>query len=203
MCEITNGKIFVADRDISCYKIIRKRPELCWENGHPKEWKSVMVPANHNGMYYEIGKEYRINNFRQECFEKNNEDSVVTAWLLSETGDRLWTKRSMSLRNFRYIATQIVMHNMSSVVMSTYSAYTPVYNENYIATKSGFYAYTHYMNGKMSKDLEWHVRMKTDETRNYVAVKCTIPKGSHYLVSDSAECFVSEKIILDRIVEII
>lgn len=61
-------------------------------------------------------------------------------------------------------------------------------------TCGGFHSYTRYMNGEMRNEARGSLE-------RLVAVRCRIPKGSRYYVSDDGMTYVSDKIVIDSIVE--
>lgn len=204
MCEITNGKIFVADRDIDCYKIVKEKMDMRIEAGQTKFVK-IMVPAIYQAIgSYELGQVYHLNNFENRCINKD----VVTIWLFRKY-DSVWNKKTITVEEFRHLIRQISIYNISgycdydkngfyNFYNSPYRTCQIIHNEdNLKQTLAGYYSYAHYMNGKMEKDMEWYKKMQDGY---YTIVKCTIPEGSKYLVSDSSDCFVSENIVLNRIV---
>lgn len=62
------------------------------------------------------------------------------------------------------------------------------------ASCGGFHSYTRYMNG----DMRCEMRCRSE---NLVAVRCRIPKGSSYYVSDDGMTYVSDSIVIDSIVK--
>lgn len=69
MCEITNGKIYVADRDLVCYKVM-------FEKGED-------LQSLHQGYEYKIGWEYRVEGFEYRCCQTDNIIYEVWVKLLS------------------------------------------------------------------------------------------------------------------------
>lgn len=193
MCELTNGKIFVADRDIDCYKIVKQKIELFNELRQEK-FVQTLVPAVFQAkLCYEIGQVYRLVNFENYCINKD----VVTVWVFKKS-DFTWYKITLSNEQYIMLFHQILMCNDDGLYPSPYGACRIIHNEKDLKqTMRGYYSYTHYMNGNMEKDLKWYSETGDGD---YVAVKCTIPEGSKYLVSENGECFVSESIVLNRIV---
>ena len=63
MCEITNGKIYVADRDLICYKVMVE--------------KGGQLMSSNQGYEYEIGREYCVRGFEYDCL---NDDTIYEAW---------------------------------------------------------------------------------------------------------------------------
>lgn len=61
---------------------------------------------------------------------------------------------------------------------------------------AGTYSYTHYMNGEMVDEM----RIAECVGANPVVVRCRIPRGSRYYVSDDGMTYVSDMITIDRIV---
>ena len=194
MCELTNGKIFVADRDIDCYKIVKRKIEFYNEESG-KTFDQILVPAVFQAMpQYEIGQVYRLVNFDKRCINRD----VVTVWVFKKN-DFTWYKVTISVEQYRMLFSQILMCDTSGFNYSPYGACRVIHNEeDLIQTARGYYSYTHYMNGKMEKDLEWYNAMGDGD---YVAVKCTIPEGSKYIVSENGECFVSESIVINRVID--
>lgn len=156
MCEITNGKIYVADRDLVCYKIMVER--------------GGQLTSLHQGYGYEIGREYCVNDFEYTCLK---DDDVYEEWhklFPSFTG---WGKCYTIWPNLymRAIKTDLFF------------------------TSNGFYSYTYYGNGSMEYGFDLAVMMRGLGGAKYV--RCRIPEGSKYMVDDSGEVFISERIVID------
>ena len=154
MCEITNGKIYVADRDLVCYKLLLGKGEV--------------LESLHYSQEYRIGREYFVSGFKHRCLIKD--DIIYERW------DRLLSPFAGWRKGYS------IMHNDG---IGTDLCYT----------RCGFYSYTYYGNGRMEYDsilainLHWPKKIKI--------VRCRIPKGSKYVVSDSGEVFISERIVID------
>ncbi len=65
-------------------------------------------------------------------------------------------------------------------------------------TGSGFYSYTHFMDGSMCEHLCDMVRRGEKPS----LARCRIPKGARYCVTDNGETFVSDKIVFDKVLDI-
>lgn len=63
-------------------------------------------------------------------------------------------------------------------------------------TTTGYYSFTGYMNGEMKR----LVKIMLDVWDCPIVVRCTIPKGSKYYVSDNSETFVSNQLKVEHIV---
>lgn len=157
MCEITNGKIYVADRDLVCYKIVVE--------------KEGQLMSSHQGHEYEIGREYCVRGFEYNCL---NDDYVIY---------EVWNK---SLSAF-----------------AGWGKYYTIYPSLYINrietdlrhTRCGFYSYTYYGNERMEFDCELVSKFYGSDMIKIV--RCRIPEGSKYMVSENGEVFISERIVID------
>ena len=159
MCEITNGKIYIADRDLVCYKVMVEKGE---------ELESI-----YQGYEYEIGREYCVKDFEYWCL---NNDAIYEVWYKTFTPFAEWRK--------------------------IYSRYPTRYSKNIktdlCKTHCGFYSYTYYGNGSMdSMEYEIKVDRPIYESKRIKCVRCRIPEGSKYMVSDNGEVFISERIVID------
>lgn len=63
-------------------------------------------------------------------------------------------------------------------------------------TTTGYYSFTGYMNGEMKELVKSMLNMLDCP----IVVRCIIPKGGKYYVSDNSETFVSNQLKLERIV---
>ena len=156
MCEITNGKIYVADRDLVCYKVML-------ENGEQLE--SVCQRYE-----YEIGREYCVKAFEYRCL---TDDVIYEVWYKPLLLFGRWKKEYS------------IYPNTYKNIISTDLHYT----------RCGFYSYTYYGNGEMEFDSE--LVSKIYESDMIKCVRCRIPEGSKYMVSDNGEVFISERIVID------
>lgn len=156
MCEITNGKIYVADRDIVCYKIMD-------ENGE-------QLTSLHHRYEYEIGREYCITGFEYKCL---NDDVIYEVWNRSLSSFAGWRK--------------------------VYTIYPIMYfngiNTGLRHTRCGFYSYAYYGNDSMEFDIKLNRAIYGSD--KIKCVRCRIPEGSKYMVSDNGEVFISERIVID------
>ncbi len=157
MCEYTNGKIYVADRDLVCYKVM-------YENGN-------ILESVHQGYGYKIGREYCINGFEYKCL---TDDVIYEAWCRPLSPFAGWGKG--------------------------YTIYPYMYfgciKTDLCHTRCGFYSYTYYGNGSMAWDIANGVCRMFGPDR-FKIVRCRIPEGSKYMVSDNGEVFISERIVID------
>ena len=156
MCEITNGKIYVADRDLVCYKVMFDM--------------EGQLESLHNRYEYEIGQEYCEKAFEYRCLTDN---VIYEAW------DRVLCP----FAGWRKI----------------YTANPFMYNDeiktDLCYTRCGFYSYTYYGNERM--ELESEVVIKAYGSNRVKCVRCRIPEGSKYMVSENGEVFISERIVID------
>ncbi len=159
MCEITNGKIYVADRDLVCYKVMLEKGED--------------LQSLHHEYEYEIGREYCVDGFEDKCLY---DDAIYEVWNRPISPFAGWGKISRMLPDiFLY----------SNIAIKTDLRYT----------YCGFYSYTYYGNSRMEFDYE--LDSKIDVLGRLRFVRCRIPEGSKYMVSDNGECFISERIVID------
>ena len=160
MCEITNGKIYVADRDLVCYKILFER--------------IGGLESLHKGYRYEIGQECCVKGFEYRSCLTNY--ILYEVWYIPFTWFGGWRK------------DYTIFPNMNKNAIKTDLYYT----------RSGFYSYTYYGNSKMEHDLE-QVKSLYGGIDGYTIklVRCRIPEGSKYMVSDDGEVFISERIVVD------
>jgi hypothetical protein len=156
MCEITDGKIYVADRDLVCYKIMLEKGEG--------------LQSLHYEYEYKIGWEYRVNGFEYRCLD---DDDIYEVWNRELSPFAGWGK---CYSIFPY----------SSDITKTDLCYT----------RYGFYSYTYYGNGRMESDSERVIKVYRPNMIRFV--RCRIPEGSKYMVSDSGEVFISERIVIDE-----
>lgn len=154
MCEITNGKIYVADRDMVCYKVMFDKGE-----------RLESLPR---GYVYEIGREYCVKDFECRCT-----DVIYEAWSRALSSFAGWKK--------------------------IYTIYPYMYRSEIVTdlhyTHCGFYSYTYY--GNESMKMLWPFYELYDGLHRVKCVRCRIPEGSKYMVSDNGEVFISERIVID------
>lgn len=156
MCEITNGNIYVADRDLVCYKVM-------FENGEHLE-------SLHHRYEYEIGREYCVNGFEYRCL---NDDVIYEVCNMNLSPFAGWRK-CYSIFPYMYMS-----------IIETDLQYT----------HRGFYSYTYYGNGRMECDSELVIKIHGSNRVRFV--RCRIPEGSKYMVSDNGDVFISERIVID------
>lgn len=161
MCEITNGKIYVADRDIVCYKVILGKGER--------------LVSLHHRYEYRIGQEYSVSDFaKRRC---QTDYIIYEGWFLFGGWGKEYT--------------------------TTPNLYNDVIETDLRSTRCGFYSYAYYGNGTMECDLRLAVKAYGSNalpglTKDRVkCVRCRIPEGSKYMVSDNGEVFISERIVID------
>ena len=152
MCEITNGNIYVADRDIVCYKIMTE--------------KGNILESIYQGYKYKIGWEYRVEGFEYRCCRTDN---IYESWRRILSPFAGWGK----------IYSQYPNMYLGSIKTDLWF------------TCRGFYSYTYYGNGSMESMLP------ISGLDNIKCVRCRIPEGSKYMVSDNGEVFISERIVID------
>lgn len=156
MCEITNGKIYVADKDMVCYKIMDEKGDI--------------LESLHNGYEYKIGREYCVNGFEYKCCRTYN---IYEVWCRSLSSFAGWRK--------------------------VYTVHPYIYSDFIITdlrnTRCGFYSYTYYGNGSMEWDIKDILHIYGSD--RIKCVRCRIPEGSKYMVSDNGEVFISERIVID------
>jgi hypothetical protein len=157
MCEITNGKIYVADRDLVCYKVMLEKGE---------DLKSL-----HQVYEYKIGWEYRVEGFEYRCCMTNN--IIYEVWNRNFSPFAGWRKIYTTFPNLYYngIWTDLCY------------------------TRCGFYSYTYYGSERMEFDSEVVSEVYGSDRIRFV--RCRIPEGSKYMVSDNGEVFISERIVID------
>lgn len=161
MCEITNGKIYVADRDLVCYKVMFK--------------KGNILESVHQGYEYKIGWTYCVKAFEYRCL----------------TGDIIYEEWEQSLSSYagwrKDYTTYPTMH-------------LDCINTGLRYTQCGFYSYTYYGNSSMeleNKILNATMMLPIYGPDKIKIVRCRIPEGSKYMVSDNGEVFISERIVID------
>lgn len=76
MCEITNGKIYVADRDLVCYKVMIE--------------KGNILESIYREYEYKIGREYCINGFEYGCLA---DDAIYEVWYKPPSLFTGWVKK--------------------------------------------------------------------------------------------------------------
>ena len=157
MRELTNGKIYVADRDLVCYKVML-------ENGE-------QLTSLHHRYEYEIGQEYCVNGFEYKCL---NDDDIYEVWNRNLSPFAGWGK-----------CYSIFPHIYLSNITKTDLCYT----------RYGFYSYTYYGNERMKCDSELVIKVHGSDRVRFV--RCRIPEGSKYMVSDNGDVFISERIVID------
>ena len=156
MCEITNGKIYVADRDLVCYKVML-------ENGE-------QLTSLHHRYEYEIGREYCVNGFEYKCL---NDDVIY----------EVWDRPLSSFAGWRKIYTINPYMYMNRI------------ETDLCYTRCGFHSYTEYGNSRMESDSE--LVSKYYGSDRIKIVRCRIPEGSKYMVSDNGDVFISNRIVID------
>ena len=160
MCEITNGKIYVADRDIVCYKIMTEKGNIL---------KSI-----YQGQEYKIGREYCIEGFEYKCCRRDN---IYETWRRHLSPFAGWEKIYRQNPNMYSDLGSIMLGSIKTDLWFTFR---------------GFYSYAYYGNGSMEYMLP--IIYGLDRIR---CVRCRIPAGSKYMVSDNGEVFISERIVID------
>ena len=153
MCEITKGKIYVADRDLVCYKVMLE--------------KGNILESAHHRYEYEIGREYCVKAFEYRCLTDN---VIYEAWDMPLSPFARW-------RKFYTLYPNMYMSRIETDLRHT---------------RCGFYSYTYYGNGRMK--MMWLFHEMLDRIK---CVRCRIPEGSKYMVSDDGEVFISERIVID------
>jgi hypothetical protein len=91
-------------------------------------------------------------------------------------------------------------HAAGSRILSTYSL------TDFAVTKSGFYSYSGYMNGRMREDVRYYGKEIYKKSKlgslNLMSIgRFTIPKGGKYYVNDDASVYVSDRLRLDGTVK--
>jgi hypothetical protein len=167
MCEITNGKIYVADRDLVCYKVM-------FENGN-------ILQSACQGYEYEIGREYCEKAFEYRCL---TDDVIYEAWYKVPSSFAGMGKKLYYLPKWEKNYT--IYPNMYLNRIETDLRYS----------RCGFYSYTYYGNSRMESYSE--IVSKIYGSDRIKCVRCRIPEGSKYMVSDNGEVFVSERIVIDN-----
>ena len=157
MCEITNGKIYVADRDLVCYKIMLENEE--------------QLESLHHSYEYKIGREYCVNGFEYRCL---NDVAIYEVWDRYLSPFAGWGK-------YYTISPYIYLLNGTKTDLCY--------------TRYGFYSYTYYGNGRMECDSELVIKVHGSD--RIKIVRCRIPEGSKYMVSDNGDVFISERIVID------
>ena len=185
MCELTNGKIYTADRDIVCYKIVMA------DEPFSDVWHS---PVYAGSMRYCEGNVYGFAvglDFINRCMHWGT--GITSLWKLGIFSDSCW-KHEVCL-----------YENASSEWQKFFKGYTKAIQFDHKAaeglklSKEGLYTYSNYMNGRMERDLEFY-KKESGEKHKYFPARCRIPKGSKYIVSDSGEVFVSERLCFDKVI---
>lgn len=157
MCEITDGKIYVADRDLVCYKIMMER--------------GGQLTSLHQGYGYKIGREYCVNDFEHRCLM---DDDIYEAWNRNLSPFAGWGK-------YYSIFPYMYLSNIAKTDLHS--------------TRYGFYSYTYYGNARMENAFDLAVMLRGLGEVKFV--RCRIPEGSKYMVDDSGEVFISERIVID------
>ncbi len=127
MCEVTNGKIYVADEDIICYKLVEKTGI-----------SGAYLPAMNAGdfLYFE-GERYR-----EDRFNFTGSDELRECWVYKGVG--MWYRNVYKVDNIEYYRKKFpewVFKDMEA---------------DCCMTNKGFYSYTYFMNGRMSGDIFWY-----------------------------------------------
>lgn len=185
MCELTNGKIYTADRDIVCYKIVMATVP------RSKRWDSPVYGGLKT--YYE-GNVYSFadaGDFVHRCIHKDT--SLTAVWKLGIFPDSRW-KHEVGLYDNVSKMWQRFFKGQIKAIQFDHKA-----TEDLKLSKEGLYTYSYYMNGRMEKDLE---RYENDwgTTYDYFPARCRIPAGSKYIVGDSGEVLISEKLCFDEVI---
>lgn len=130
MCEVTNGKIYVADEDIICYKLVIK-------TGIPGAYKPGVNVSN---LRYIEGVRYR-----EDRFNIIGSDTLRECWTYSSEGGGMWYyRKDLSVGTIEYYRkhfTKWVIDDRET---------------DCCMTNKGFYSYTYFMNGRMSSDIFWY-----------------------------------------------
>lgn len=64
----------------------------------------------------------------------------------------------------------------------------------------GFHSYTRYMNEKMKFDCKVYGNWRTVHTKGVEVVRCRIPAGSAYFVSENCGAYISDTIVMEEAV---
>lgn len=185
MCELTNGKIYTADRDIVCYKIVMANEPLS-DVWHPPVYALSMRYCEGNMYGFAMGLD-----FVHRCTHK---DTGITG---------MWKLGIFSVSRWKHEVC--LCDNVSSEWQKFFKGYTKAIQFDYKATEGlklsneGLYTYSHYMNGRMEKDLEFY-KKESGGRHRYFPARCRIPKGSKYIVSDDGEVFISERLCFDKVI---
>lgn len=103
MCEITNGKIYVADRDLVCYKIVVE--------------KEGQLMSTHQGYKYKIGQEYCVESFEYNCL---NDAVMYEVWYKSLSPFAGWVKEHTLFPGI-YLYSDIIKTDLRSTNCGFYS----------------------------------------------------------------------------------
>lgn len=186
MCELTNGKRYTADRDITCYKLVMDDFWTC-RGKQISYLPAVQCTSNRGSLIrYKEGEEYFEKRFClswDRVLEGWSFDLKAYSWkcgIYAEQSVLLLKNRSEPYRNKLWFIKDEPLENL----------YTTHY---------GFYSYTYYMNGKMEHNANWLTRFPG----TYRVARCKIPAGAEYYVSDNGETFISNKIVFEKALPII
>jgi len=186
MCELTNGKRYVADRDITCYKLVM---DDFWNRCGKQISYLPAVQGNKAGgnkiRYYE-GEEYTEKRF---CLSW---DRVLEGWTFDlktyswKCG--IYAEQSVFLVKDRVEPCRNKLWFIKNEPL-----------EDLHITHYGFYSYTYYMNGKMEDNAKWLTKF----AGTYRVARCKIPAGAEYYVSDNGETFISNRLIFEKALPIV
>lgn len=133
------------------------------------------IVSIYKGFGYETGKTYRSLLF------KPGGRVVRNCIVSSVSGNLTWL--------YVIIAGGIINHRYKHIGYEVQTGLS--------ASSEGIYSYTGYMNG----DMDYEVKMLRSFNVEAVVVRCTIPKGSRYYVSDDGETYVSDNITIDAVID--
>lgn len=186
MCELTNGKRYTADRDITCYKLVM---DDFWNYDGGKHISYLpAVQGNKAGgnkiRYYE-GEEYTEKRF---CLSW---DKVLEGWTFD-----------LKTYSWKYgIYSEQSVYAVKDKVEPCRNKLWFIKNEpleDLHITHYGFYSYSYFMNGKMEDNAKWLTKFPGI----YRVARCKIPAGAEYYVSDNGEAFISNKIVFEKALDI-
>ena len=176
MCEVTNGKIYVADEDIICYKTVKN-------SGLPGAYRPAVNVSNfcyiEGVRYVEGGFNITGSDEVRECWVRNGADSHIE-------GRGMWFHNVYKVGNLEYFREYFTKDEWVFEDRET----------DYCMTNKGFYSYTHFMNGRVTSDV-----FRNCGWIPCVVARCIIPKGARYCVSDDGEVFVSDEIVFDKVLD--
>lgn len=181
MCELTNGKRYIADRDITCYKLVM---DDYWRSyGKQISYLPAVQSSSNSGslIRYKEGEEYIETRFCLS-WERVKEywafDAKKKTWKNGVCSDiSLFAVRD----NFAPCRNKIWFVNENPI-------------DGMFLTHYGFYSYTYFMNGKMKDNAKWLTKFPG----TYRVARCKIPAGAEYYVSDNGEAFISNKIVFEK-----